>query len=259
VPLYQQVKVCAWNIQNFGRSKSDSTIMYIAKTLKSCDVVAVVEVVAGNGGAQAVARLADELGRNGSEWDYSISDPTSSGTGGTERYAFIWKTARIKKHGDAWLDTAYRVEIEREPYLARFSTKGQQFIVAAFHAVPKEKQPEREIKFLKLFPARYSDSPMLFLGDFNCPQSHTVFNPLKSLGFAPALRDCRTSLRMQEKNGECLASEYDNIFYNTGKIELIGAGVINFHQDFNSLKGARRVSDHLPVFAEIDIKGSVMK
>jgi hypothetical protein len=33
------------------------------------------KVVAGYGGAQAVARLTNELNRQGSSWDYVISDP----------------------------------------------------------------------------------------------------------------------------------------------------------------------------------------
>ncbi len=51
--------------------------------------------MAGYGGAQAVARLADELNRKGTKWDYVISDPTSSSAYKTERYAFIWKTSKV--------------------------------------------------------------------------------------------------------------------------------------------------------------------
>ena len=60
-------------------------------------IVAVVEVVAKSGGAQAVARLADELNRTRSKWDYCISDPTSGSRNKSERYAFLWKTSKLKK------------------------------------------------------------------------------------------------------------------------------------------------------------------
>lgn len=83
-----QTKVLSWNLENFGKSKTEQTIDYIAKTLKDYDIVAIQEVVAGNGGAQAVARLVDELSRKGTKWDYTISDPTSSSAYKTERYAF---------------------------------------------------------------------------------------------------------------------------------------------------------------------------
>ena len=77
-PLFSQVKLISWNVENLGSSKSPSDLLYIVNILKDYDVVALQEVVAGYGGAQAVAKLADELNRHGSKWDYSISDPTSS-------------------------------------------------------------------------------------------------------------------------------------------------------------------------------------
>src|SRR5687768_16119461 len=83
--FYAQVKICTWNLQNFGVSKSDSEMVFIANTVKQFDVVAVLEVVAGQGGAQAVGRLADQLNRTGSKWDYSISDPTSGRSYKSER------------------------------------------------------------------------------------------------------------------------------------------------------------------------------
>src|SRR5688572_892465 len=82
--LSAQVKLVSWNIQNFGKSKSDSSISFIANTVRDFDIVAIVEVVAGPGGAQAVARLADELNRKGSKWDYSVSDPTIGNPACTE-------------------------------------------------------------------------------------------------------------------------------------------------------------------------------
>ena len=84
--------------------------MYIAETAKNYDIIAIQEVVAGYGGAQAVARLADELNRKGTKWDYTISDPTSSSAYKTERYAFIWKTSKVKKIGKAWLEQKYHLE-----------------------------------------------------------------------------------------------------------------------------------------------------
>ncbi|MDI1356418.1 MAG: endonuclease/exonuclease/phosphatase family protein [bacterium] len=249
-----QIKFCSWNLENFGRSKSDSTITFIAGTLTNFDLVAVVEVVAGNGGAQAVARLADELNRKGSKWDYCISDPTQSYPGSTERYAFLWKTSKLKKLGDARLDTNYRVEIEREPYLANFSENNKEFMVAALHAVPKSKQPEREIKYLRFIPAHYPGKTILFCGDFNCPQSHSVFGPLKAMNYKPALINQKTSLKNECQGTNCLASEYDNVFYDSTRVTLKSSGVIEFYKSFATLKIARKISDHLPVFVEFDIK-----
>lgn len=248
-----QVKLCSWNLQNFGKSKTDSTIHFIATTLKDFDVVAIVEVVAGPGGAEAVARLADALGRKGSHWDYCISDPTSGSPYRQERYAFLWKTNKVKLKGKAWLEKKYESEIEREPYFADFVAEEKEFTIACFHALPKNKQPETEIKYFKFLPTEYPKKNILFCGDFNCPESHAVFNPLKSMLYAPVLTRQKTSLKRECVNTNCLASEYDNIFYNTKAVTAIQSGVIHFYKNFPTLHRARVVSDHIPVYFEFTV------
>jgi deoxyribonuclease-1-like protein len=248
-----QITLCSWNLENFGKSKKDSVIEFIANTVKGFDVVAIVEVVAGNGGPQAVARLADALNLKGTKWDYCISEPTVGMPNKSERYAFIWKTSKLKKVGDAWLEKKYNQEIEREPYYATFASGKKEFTVAAFHAITKAKQPETEIKYFKFLPEEYPGKNIVFCGDFNCSESHTVFNTLKTQHYKPVFTCQKTSLKMECKAGNCLASEYDNIFYNSTKTTLIKSGVIHFYKEFSDVKKARIVSDHLPVFFEFSL------
>ena len=97
--LYSQtsISVISWNLENFGKSKTDSAIEFIANTLKYYDIIAIQEEVAGYGGSQAVAKLSDALNRKGSKWDFTVSDPTSSNNSyKIERYVFIWKTSKKK-------------------------------------------------------------------------------------------------------------------------------------------------------------------
>ncbi|MFT6637683.1 MAG: endonuclease/exonuclease/phosphatase family metal-dependent hydrolase [Flavobacterium sp.] len=252
--LLSQVKLLSWNVENLGSSKSDTDIAFIVKTIKDYDVVALQEIVAGDGGAQAVAKLADELNRKGSKWDYTISDPTSSSAYKTERYAFLWKTSKVKKIGEAWLEKKYHLEIDREPYYCTFDNNGKQFTIANFHAITKSKQPETEIKYFKFLPAQYPKLNLVFVGDFNCPQSHTVFNPLKKMGYTCAFTMQKTSLKKECVDDECLASEFDNIWYNASKISVSNANVIHFYESFETLKEAREISDHIPITTEITIK-----
>ena len=248
-----QTKFLSWNLQNFGKSKSNQEIAFIANTIKDFDIIAVQEVVAGNGGTQAVARLADELNRKGAKWDYRISEPTSSSAYKTERYAFLWKTSSLRLKGKPWLEQKYHLEIDREPYFATFEIKGKKITVASFHAITKSKQPETEIKYFKLLPQEYPTLNLLFAGDFNCPQSHTVFIPLKKMGFAPILKNQKTSLKLKPKGDNYLASEYDNIFYKTSSINYLRSDVILFHKKFTSLKEARKISDHIPIWFEFSL------
>jgi len=254
--LIAQVKVCSWNLQNFGKTKSDTEIRFMTETLKGFDVVALQEVVAGYGGSQAVARLADELNRTGSKWDYQISDPTNSTPYATERYAFLWKTAKVKKINKATLEQNFVDEIDREPYLADFSYGEKTFTLVSFHAIPKKKQPETEIKYFKFLPDLHPEKNLIFLGDFNLPQSHTVFNPLKKMGYRPVLIEQKTTMKMQCVAEECLASEYDNIFFNYEKVEMLASGVVLIYKSFPDMKAVRRISDHVPVWAEFDFEGT---
>jgi deoxyribonuclease-1-like protein len=169
--LYAQITICSWNLENFGKSKNDSTINFIANIVNDYDVIAIQEVVAGNGGAQAVARLSDVLNRKDSKWDYTISDPTiSSSHNAAERYAFIWKTSKLTIIGKAWLEKKYNLEIDREPFFATFKTNGKLFTIVTFHAITKAKQPETEIKYFKFLPAEYQNNNLILCGYFNCPQ-----------------------------------------------------------------------------------------
>lgn len=246
---FSQTRIVSWNLENFGKSKSDDEINYIAIQLKEYDIIAIQEVVAGYGGAQAVARLADELNRKGAQWDYTISYPTTSSAYKTERYAFIWKSSKVKKIGDAWLEQKYNLEIDREPYYCTFEYNKKRFTLANFHAITKSKQPETEIKYFKYLPDQYPDLNIIFLGDFNCPQSHTVFFPLRKTGYTSILENQKTSLKQECIADNCLASEFDNMFYNTSKCKAENPEVIKFYENFETLTEARKISDHVPISA----------
>lgn len=256
--LLAQVRIVSWNLQNLGKSKSGEEIAFMANTLREFDVIALQEVIAGYGGAQAVARLAGELNRTGAKWDFVVSNATqSSSPQAAERYAFLWKTSKVTKLKEAWLDPHFVLEIDREPYLANFSYRGKVFTLVNYHAIPKKKQPETEIKYFKFLPGKYPGSNLIFLGDFNAPQNHTVFNPLKKIGYRPVFTGQKTTMKMECVGEECLASEYDNIFYNTNTTAILDYGVLLFFESFPDMKTARRISDHIPVWAQFDLSGEV--
>ena len=242
------VKLCTWNIRDIGQSKSEAELLFIANTINNFDVVAIQEVVAGYGGAQAIARLATKLNVSGLAWDYTVSDPTSSSAYKQERYAFLWKKSRLTKIGAALLEKQYGIEIDREPYFATFKMADKNFTLVNYHAITKKMQPETEIKYFKFLPSAYPGLNLIFTGDFNCPESHSVFNPLKKMGYRAALTGQKTSLRQQCIDGDCLASEFDNIFYNSKAVTAIQADVIHFYTAFTTIEEAGKISDHVPVF-----------
>lgn len=248
-----KVSICSWNLKDFGKTKSDTELQFIAATVKDFDILAIQEVVAGEGGAQAVARLSAELNRTGIAWDYTISDPTSSSSPyDRERYAFFWKKGKITKTGDAWLEKQFSQQINREPFLATFRKDKKVFTLVNFHAISKARQPETEIKYLKSLSAEYPTLNLIFLGDFNLSSTHSVFNPLKALGYLPVFENQKTSLRDKCLADGCLASEYDHIFVNDKKNSVINQGVIHFYKSFSTLQEAKQISDHIPIFVVLE-------
>jgi deoxyribonuclease-1-like protein len=189
IPTSNTIQICSWNLMDFGKTKSNEEIEFIANTVKEYDIVLIQEVVAKDpGGAQAVSRLGEALNRKGSKWEYRISDPTCGDNSyKKERYAFLWKTSSVSLIGKPWLEQKYTVEIDREPFLATFKAENKEFTLVNFHAITKSMQPETEVKYFKYFPEEYPGLNLIFCGAFNLPQSHTVFNPLKSMGYAPVL------------------------------------------------------------------------
>ncbi len=250
-----QISICSWNLKDFGKTKSDSAIEFIANIVKVYDILSIQEVVAKDpGGAKAVARLLEALNRKGAKWDYIISDQTSGTSYKSERYAFIWKTSRVKKMGDAWLEKKYSLEIDREPYYATFKFNEKSFTIVNFHAITQSKQPETEIKYFKFLPVEYPDLNLIFCGDFNCAESHSVFNPLKSMGYRPVLINQKTSLKKECVNDDCLKSAFDNFFYNDAKINFGNSGVVHFYKSFSTYSDAENISDHIPVYFRFSLK-----
>ncbi|MFN7100417.1 MAG: endonuclease, partial [Flavobacterium sp.] len=109
------------------------------------------------------------------------------------------------------------------------------------------------IKYFKFLPNQYPDLNLVFMGDFNCPQSHSVFTPLKNMGYSPVLKGQKTSLKKKCVSGDCLASEFDNIFYNTAKIKVQNRGAILFYNNFENILEARKISDHIPIWFQFTL------
>ena len=246
LPLHAQSSLLSWNIRDFGQTKDADEIRQIAELIRDADLVAIQEVVAGYGGAQAVARLADELNRMGAKWDYRISDPTDSPKYKTERYAFLWKTSRVQLVGRPWLEKALPETVFREPYMGRFKIDNQTILVANYHARRYDENPAEEIRLLARLPDLYPRDILFLAGDFNASETDPAFDDLYRQGFHPALHNQKTTLK-QSCNPGYLAHAIDNIYFPKTKITPTNAEAIDFISDCSNLEAARKLSDHLPI------------
>ena len=249
-----QISVISWNIQDFGKTKNSEELDRMAQILRDADIVALQEVVAGYGGAQAVAKLSDNLNRKGEKWDYVISNPTNSPKYVTERYAFIWKTKNIKIKNRGALILELDSLVDREPFFLDFYIKGRKLSIINFHSRPHNKNPEREI--LAITDYLNSDDfqhPIILAGDFNVDQKKLVFKGLKEQGYTAAVTDAKTTLKFNCTIDGYLNYPIDNIFYSD-KILANKSYAIDFVKVCENLTSARELSDHLPVFLNFSFK-----
>ena len=241
------LKVISWNIQNLGKSKleNDSILLYIAKKINPYDIITIQEISTSIWGAKVIAKLDDILDRMGSNWDYTLSDPTEGE--GKERYAYLFKTSKVKLK-KAYLDKNLETSIQREPYIGKFIYNQKEYTLFNLHLVPQNKNPEIEVEAL----CQLNNLPgkNIILGDFNLSQNNPSFNCLKNK-YKPSLIGEKTSLKMKNKNGVVLNKEYDNAFYSS-EVKLINSQVIPFYKDFSSLEEARKISDHCPILIIIE-------
>ena len=252
------VKILTWNIQDLGQSKDDDEILTIAKIIKPYDIIAVQEVVGKDPrGVQAVARIADNLNRMGSKWDYRISNPTKSPSSNmSERYAYFWKTSKVKLISKPYLDSELEEKCIREPYIAEFKLKNgkDSFFIVNFHSRVHSKNPEKEIIYFKNYPKRLNSDRIFLLGDFNLNEKHLVWDNLYNIGYKSAIVNSPTTLKRSCKRNKYLNYAIDNIFYDTQNIELINSGRIDFVGECSNLSKARTISDHLPVYIDCIVR-----
>jgi endonuclease/exonuclease/phosphatase family metal-dependent hydrolase len=243
--LFAQTKIVSWNIQNFGTQKSPY-IALIALQLQDADIVMIQEVQIDSDGKRAIELVENELEKTGNQWTSIISPPTNGR--GTECYAYLWKSKKVRLQNQAWLEMSLDKLIDREPFLARFESENKTFLLANFHAVPRKKMPWYEIMELDELDKSYKKDNLIIAGDFNLEASNRAFNELKTDGFKAALSGIRTTIKLEEQNGEKFAHEYDNFIFEKEAITVLKSGRIDFTSNFKNLQEARKVSDHLPVY-----------
>ncbi len=251
----------SWNACNFGCSKSDKEIGFMANVLRFADIVAIQEVSTSDCGAQTTAKLADELNRKGAKWDYIVTESTHDSPS-KERYSFLWKTKRISLMSRSCL-VVFELSpgMEREPALVRFKIDGKELYIASFHLAPTKKNPRAEIEFIGVNKKLFDKPNIVMAGDFNL--SHLEMNDIveMAMGFKSNISG-ETSLKSKlTKKGKYLNKEYDNVFSKgvvvrrAGIIDFVSkmaaTGTIDLSSEENGLKKAKQISDHLPVFVEL--------
>lgn len=256
----QDLSIVSWNLKDFGKTRDDIEMHNIALEVRDADIICIQEVVAKDpGGAKAVARLSDELNRMGAKWDYRVTDPTGDISGGKrERYAYIWKTSKVKLKKQIRLLKELDTQVCREPALALFVYKGNELRILNYHACTHKKHfPERkEIASITYWLEKMDFQDIIWCGDMNLVIDDIAFKDAFDNGFKSVLNGEKTSLKTSCKNGNYLSRAEDNILYKLQSLKYSNFSILDFiaSGDCNDVSWKRTsYSDHLGVEIKVGI------
>lgn len=267
-----RIRIATFNIEKFGDKKSSTRVNElgvdelgtIAKVIDNFDLVAIQEIVGGDG--IALKRLIDLLNQSGGQYAATMSEPIGEETY-FESYAFVWDRRRVELiPGSAYVVLDPGKRMHREPMVATFQTRlpaagsGKPFRFTAInvHTDPDVVDPDQvdsEINVLADVFHRvrqyefeqHREDDFILMGDLNVAPAR-----LGKLGSIPGLvslaGDVKTNVSRKKTNDHILIDR-------SVTEEFSGAiGVIDFIAHLGlSRKQADSISDHLPLWAEFEM------
>lgn len=250
--------VASWNVKRLGRNSFDFTT---AKLLDAADVITFQEVNIRDSGQKALLELANGMSaRTGEKICMGLSEiPTEA----QERYAYLWKDKRVayvRADGQILetcpasavtlrLGVRHADQIAREPAFGTFYFRsvGRPFVLASIHLRPSGKKPQLEVPPLfSTFEA--IEIPLIVAGDYNLDSTHSAFQTALAMGFRPAMKGVKTSLKMKKRE---LNKPYDNFWYR--QIVMTRSSVLNLYRIFPQMEARtiyNDISDHSPIVGE---------
>jgi endonuclease/exonuclease/phosphatase family metal-dependent hydrolase len=234
----------------------------LAEIISLFDLVGLQEVMSKDG----LKKLDSELEKLTNEkWYWHISKySVGRSKRYREYYAYIWREKKVKFKRSMGFFKEKNDEFIREPYGAIFQIKDLEFGFVLNHFIYGEKKKDRQLEALYLDEVyNYFNKftkKILIAGDFNLPAYDESFKDMiKNKIFYAIDPTNKTTIG---KYG--LASSYDNFFipYDTFDEYSGRNGVYDFTKDkkYDKKYGKEKykvlretVSDHLPVFIELDI------
>ncbi len=249
--------IATFNIQVFGQSKMSKpdVVGVLVQAVRQFDVVAIQEVRAKDD--DILPRFVAAINADGSRYDFLIG-PRLGRSVSTEQYAFVYDTTRVT-HDPAKVGTIADPAdaLHREPFVARFQTLASppssafSFWLVNTHTDPDEVKEEVAALadvFQVMRTADASEDDVIMLGDLNADETQ-----LGKLGQIPGITWVVSGTTTNTRRSKA----YDNLLFDRDATrEYTGRwGVLDLESVFGlSRDEALKVSDHLPVWAEFEVK-----
>ncbi|QDV55956.1 endonuclease/exonuclease/phosphatase family protein [Rosistilla oblonga] len=253
------IRLGTFNLREFSREKVNDpkTMDFIVRLLQQIDLIAVQEVDADR--RELFPRIVEYLNRDGRTYDF-IAGPQVGPDGYQQLLGFIFDRQRV----EADLKQTYTVtdpanQIAYEPLVGWFRTVGVDpldawtFSLANVYVDPDNPQKELELLTLLFHSIQHDgrgEDDVILAGCFFAGDHELARFASADIRFA--LEGTPSDIHAQRQTANLL-------FNRNNTTEFLGeSGAIDFLRQYNlTIAEAEAISDHLPVWAEFQIREAI--
>ena len=250
-------KIAAFNIQIFGKTKSDKTDVMTAltKIVREFDIVLIQEI--RDASEETIPNFIEKINQiEGATYSF-IQSPRLGRTTSKEAYAYLYNTETVQFiQGSDYVYNDTNDVFEREPYIASFKIGNFDFVLAGIHTKPEDAY--NEIGNLtsvvsSIQTAKPKEKDIIIMGDFNADGSYFNEDDTSNLFKASEYNwiitnDIDTTVKTDYTYDRIVVLDTTlNHEYDAGT-----AQAFYFDQAYglNNQTFVEEISDHYPVFAQ---------
>jgi endonuclease/exonuclease/phosphatase family metal-dependent hydrolase len=253
----QTTKIAAFNIQIFGKTKSDKpeVMAVLTNIVREFDIVLIQEI--RDATEQTIPNFIQQINQaNGVLYSY-IESPRLGRTTSKEAYAYIYNTQAVQfVQGSDYVYDDNNDVFEREPYIATFKIGNFDFTLAGIHTKPEDAYNEignLTTVISSIQTAKPNEKDIIVMGDFNADGSYynedDTSNPLKAPQYNWIItNNIDTTVKTDNTYDRIIILDTTlNHEYDAGT-----AQAFHFDQAYglNNQTFVEEISDHYPVFAQ---------
>jgi endonuclease/exonuclease/phosphatase family metal-dependent hydrolase len=252
----ETVKIAAFNIQIFGKTKSEKDVMNaLTKIVREFDIVLIQEI--RDASEQTIPSFVEKINQmEGTDYSFIRSERLGR-TSSKEAYAYVYNTETVQFiQGSDYVYTDVNDVFEREPYIASFKSGNFDFVLVGIHTKPEDAYNEignLSIVVSSILAANPNEKDVIAMGDFNADGSYfdedDTSNPFKTSEYKWIItNDMDTMVKTDYTYDRIVVLDTTfNYEYDAGT-----AQVFYFDQVYglNNQTFVGEISDHYPVFAQ---------
>jgi endonuclease/exonuclease/phosphatase family metal-dependent hydrolase len=253
----ETVKIAAFNIQIFGKTKSEKedVMNALTKIVREFDIVLIQEI--RDASEQTIPSFVEKINQmEGTDYSFIRSERLGR-TSSKEAYAYVYNTETVQFiQGSDYVYTDVNDVFEREPYIASFKSGNFDFVLVGIHTKPEDAYNEignLSIVVSSILAANPNEKDVIAMGDFNADGSYfdedDTSNPFKTSEYKWIItNDMDTMVKTDYTYDRIVVLDTTfNYEYDAGT-----AQVFYFDQVYglNNQTFVGEISDHYPVFAQ---------